>query len=148
VANIFLGQWTDFDETNTYQLKYFSSMEIMGATGLGGLWALEWAWHPAESNLRCAGISGICTPNPSIVALIVFEISAFIRTDGQTDMARSTRLVILTKNIYTLWGRRRFLLPSFPRNRVYRFTLRVTGKITICYHLITVCKSPTGSCRL
>jgi len=34
-----------------------------------------------------------------------------IRTDRQTDMARSTRLVILIKNIYTLWGRKRFLLP-------------------------------------
>jgi len=32
--------------------------------------------------LRCAGISGICMPNPSIVALIVSEISALIRTDG------------------------------------------------------------------
>jgi len=32
-------------------------------------------------------------------------------TDGKTDMARSTRLVILIKNIYTLWGRKRFLLP-------------------------------------
>jgi len=38
---------------------------------LGGLWAFEWAWHPPETNLRCAGISGICMPNPSIVALIV-----------------------------------------------------------------------------
>jgi len=47
---------------------------------LGGLWALEWAWQFAESNLRCAGISGICMPNPSIVALIVTEISAIIRT--------------------------------------------------------------------
>jgi len=28
-------------------------MEIVGATGLGGLWAFEWAWHPAETNLRC-----------------------------------------------------------------------------------------------
>jgi len=36
--------------------------------------------------------------NRSIVAPIVSEISAFIRTDGQTDMARSTRLVILVKN--------------------------------------------------
>jgi len=27
---------------------------------MGGLWALEWAWHCAETNLRCAGISGIC----------------------------------------------------------------------------------------
>jgi len=44
-------------------------------------------------------------------------------------MARSTRLVILTKNIYTLWGRKRFLLPVkyFPTNLVYPFTLRVTG---------------------
>jgi len=52
---------------------------------LGGLWALEWACHSAETNLRCAGISGIRMPNPSIVACIVSEISAFIRTDGRTD---------------------------------------------------------------
>jgi len=60
---------------------------------------------------------------------IVSEISAFIRTDRQTDMAKSTRLVILIKNIYILWGRKRFLLPVtyFPTNLVYPFTLRVTG---------------------
>jgi len=75
---------------------------FLGPTVLGGLWALLWAWHSAETNLRCAGISGICMPNPTIVALIVSEISAFIRTDGQTDMDRSTRLVTLIKNIYTL----------------------------------------------
>jgi len=48
-------------------------------------------------------------------------------------MARSTRLVILIKNIYTLCGRKRFLLPVkyFPTNLEYPFTLRVTGiKIT------------------
>jgi len=28
-----------------------------------------------------------------------------VETDGQTDMVRSTRLVMLIKNIYTLWGR-------------------------------------------
>jgi len=49
----------------------------------GGLSPLEWAWHLSETNLRCARISGICMPNPSIIALKVFEISAFIRTDGQ-----------------------------------------------------------------
>jgi len=72
-------------------------------------------------------------PNPSIVTLIVSEISAFIRTDGQTDMARSTRLVILIKNIYTLWGRKRFLLPVtyFPTNLVYPFTLRVTALLIL-----------------
>jgi len=44
-------------------------------------------------------------------------------------MARSTWLVILIKNIYTLWGRKRFLLPVtyFPKNLVYPFTLRVTS---------------------
>jgi len=104
---------------------------------LGGLWAYEWAWHIAETNLRCVRSSGICTPNLNSLAPIVSEISAFIRTDrqtdrrteGQTDMARSTRLVILIKNIYTLWGRKRFLLPVayFPTNLVYPFTLRVTG---------------------
>jgi len=42
---------------------------------------------------------------------------------GQTDMARSTRLVILIKNIhiYTLWGRKTFLQPVtyFPTNLIY-----------------------------
>jgi len=60
-------------------------MFILGATVLGGLWELEWALHIAEINLRCAGISGICMPNPSFVDSIVSEISAFIRTDGQAD---------------------------------------------------------------
>jgi len=73
---------------------------------LGVLLALEWAWH---------------------AALIVSEISAFIRTDGQTDMARSIRLVVQIKYIYTLWGRKLFLLPVtyFMTNLVYPFTLRV-----------------------
>jgi len=76
-------------------------------------------------------------PNPSIVACIVSEISAFIRTDGQMDLARSTRLVILIKNIYFLWGRKRFLLPVtyFPTNLVYPFTLRVTGIKTFLAYL-------------
>jgi len=29
-----------------------------------------------------------------------------VETDGQADMARSTRLAMLIKNIYTLWGRK------------------------------------------
>jgi len=71
----FWGQSIGIDETNIFQVQFFSTMKVVGATGLGGLWALEWAWHPAETNLRCAGISGICMSNPSIVALIVSEIS-------------------------------------------------------------------------
>jgi len=34
-------------------------MKILGATGLGGLWALEWAWHVLVTNLRCAQGYGI-----------------------------------------------------------------------------------------
>jgi len=37
--------------------------------------------------------------NLCILALKVSKISAFIRTDRQTNMARSTKLVILIKNI-------------------------------------------------
>jgi len=28
-------------------------MKIVGVTGLGGLWALEWAGHTRVTNLRC-----------------------------------------------------------------------------------------------
>jgi len=62
--------------------NFDSSIKTVGATVFGGLWALELAWDIAETNLRCAGISGTCMPIPSIVPLIVSEISVFIRTDG------------------------------------------------------------------
>jgi len=42
-------------------------------------------------------------PNPNSLAPKVSEISVFIQLDGQTDMARSTRLVILNQNIFTLY---------------------------------------------
>jgi len=51
----------------------------------GRLWALEWARSPAETNFRCAGSPRICIPSPNILALIVSEISAFIRKDGRID---------------------------------------------------------------
>jgi len=44
-----LGQSIGIDETNKFQLKFFGSMKIVGATGLGGLWA----WHIRVINLRC-----------------------------------------------------------------------------------------------
>jgi len=75
VANFFLGQSIDIDKNNTFQLKF--------------VFYLEWAWHPAETNLRCVRTSGICMPSLNGLALIVSE-KAFIRTDGQMDMARST----------------------------------------------------------
>jgi len=35
------------DENNTFKLKCSSSIKTVGTTVLGGLWALEWAWHAA-----------------------------------------------------------------------------------------------------
>jgi len=58
VANFFLGQSKGIDETNTFQLKSFR-MKILGATGLGGLRSLEWAWHSPVTNFRCLQGYGI-----------------------------------------------------------------------------------------
>jgi len=40
-----------------------------------------------------------------VVRVVKREKQVCVETDGQTDMARSTRLVMLIKNIYTLWGK-------------------------------------------
>jgi len=45
VENFFLDKSIGIDKTNTLQLTFLSSMIIVGATGLGGLWPLEWAWQ-------------------------------------------------------------------------------------------------------
>jgi len=116
------------------EMRHLPAISINGFVGgrqIYALWALEWAGHPAETNLRCVKSSGIYIPNPNFLAFVVAEISAFIRTDGHTDMSRSTRLVILIKNKYTLWGWKAFYVTYFPTNLVYPFTPRVTGiKIT------------------
>jgi len=52
------------------------------------------------------------------------NISLGVRTDGHTDMARSTRLVMLIKNIYAIY---RVGNAYFPTNLIFPFTLRVTG---------------------
>jgi len=54
VANFFLDQSLGIYETNTFQ--FLHSMKIVGATGLAGLWALEWAWHICVTNLRCVQV--------------------------------------------------------------------------------------------
>jgi len=36
-----------------------NSTQIVGATGVGGLWALEFAWHIRVTNLRCVQRYGI-----------------------------------------------------------------------------------------
>jgi len=41
----------------------YSNIKTVGAPVLSGLWALEWAWHIAETNLRCVRSSGICMLN-------------------------------------------------------------------------------------
>jgi len=48
--------------------NFNSSIKTVGATVLGGLWALDWARHTDEINLRWAGISQICMPKPSVAA--------------------------------------------------------------------------------
>jgi len=52
------------------------------------MWALvglEFAWHPAETNMRCAGGPNFFMFTPNILAFIVSKFSAFILTDGQLD---------------------------------------------------------------
>jgi len=41
-------------------------------------------WQFVGFRVCCARSSGICMPSPNSIALKVSEISAFIRTDGQT----------------------------------------------------------------
>jgi len=65
------------------KLACFSKiLKKLGARRVLALWALEWAWHSAEKNLRCAGSPRIYMPSPNILVRIVSKISAFIRTDG------------------------------------------------------------------
>jgi len=45
VANLFLDQSIGIDDTNTFQLKFLSSLQIVGVTGFRGLWAFKWAWQ-------------------------------------------------------------------------------------------------------
>jgi len=35
-------------------LILYKILKNMGARRVLALWALEWTWHPAESNLRCS----------------------------------------------------------------------------------------------
>jgi len=69
-----------------WQIFFYSSHKTVGATVLGGLWALEWAWQISETNLRCAGMSGIYMPNPIIVALSCRDLS--VHSDRRTWLDR------------------------------------------------------------
>jgi len=51
-VGVFLDQSIGIEEINTFKLKFLSIIKIVGATGLGGLWVLEWAWHIYVTNLR------------------------------------------------------------------------------------------------
>jgi len=69
-------------------------MKTVGAAVLDGLWALD----PAESNFRLH----VKSQHSSSYSFRDLSVNTDRRTDRQTDMTRSTRLVILIKNIYTL----------------------------------------------
>jgi len=135
---LFFGSIDRYWRDKYISVNIFSSMKIVGATGLGGLCALVWALRTRLRNLnlqsqfsiidsfrdirvhiydflKIVGVKVGVAPCrnkralrkklrnlPNSLPLIVSEILAFIRTDWQTDMARSTRLVILMKNQYTL----------------------------------------------
>jgi len=61
---------------------------------------------------------------------ILISVRSLQRSEG--DVSEPIKYIYsLIKNIYTLWCRKRFLLPVtyFPTNLVYPFTLRVTGII-------------------
>jgi len=77
-GKLYLGQSIGIDENNSFQLN--SSIKTVGATVLGGLWVLEWAWHIAGTNLRWLPTQRNLHDLNSL-ALTVSEISAFIRTD-------------------------------------------------------------------
>jgi len=49
-TNTFQLKSIGIDKTNTFQLKFSIYHQNLGATVLGGLWALEWAWHSTETN--------------------------------------------------------------------------------------------------
>jgi len=64
--------------------------------------------------------------NLILLDFIVPEISTFTRADGQTNMAGSTRLLILIKEMYTLYGRERFLpyrTPSYYTSDWYNYKI-------------------------
>jgi len=95
-------------------------------------------------------------PNPIFLDFVVYRDNS-VHTDGQTegptDMARSTRLVILIKNICSLWDRKRFLLPVsyFPsvrmhaeisetkRARLLRFGVQIPKLLTKCKLVSAMC---------
>jgi len=89
---------------------------------LFGLWALEWAWLHGSTNLRCVYVY-VC-----IISTSTFHISwdTDVLTDGRMDRAKSTWVLIGIRNIYTLYGRTRFLLDVtfVPTNLVYPLPLR------------------------
>jgi len=111
-------------------------MKIVGATGLGGLWAVRMGVAYSRNKLALRArllnlnLRSQCSIFDSFRDIHV-HIYAFLRFLGVkvANMARSTRLVILSKNIFTLCGRKRFLLPVtyFPTNLVYPYTVRVPG---------------------
>jgi len=71
------------------------------------LWALDWAWQTFFSIY--GKVSG-----RMIFAFFALELAGQ-RTDGQTDRARSTRLLILIKNIYMVENASFYLFHTFRR---------------------------------
>jgi len=97
-------------------LKIFNIVAVIVLVGLymfKGAWPM-WFWYTDKN------VCEICKSYLTSLSRMSYR---------QTDMTRSTRLLILIKNICTVLGQKRFLLPVkyFITNLVYSFTLRVMG---------------------
>jgi len=134
------------DENNTFQLKCLFYHRNCGSHSFGRLLCVRVGvaacWNKLALRKKLKNLHAK-SQYPSSYS---FRNCRAHPTDRQTDMARSTRLVILIKNIYTLWVRNIFLLPVtyFPTNLVYPFTLRVTGikgLAGICWYALGSWKS-------
>jgi len=77
------------------------------------LWAFEWAWHLAKINMRCQRTSWICITNPNT---LIFEISAYIRTDELMEYMNLIGSETLFSKCYPLCPQRSIHhLPSVER---------------------------------
>jgi len=56
------------------------------------------------------------------------DLSVHKKTDGQTNMAKSTQVVFLIKNIFELLGQKSFIISvKYLSRTIFSFTLRATG---------------------
>jgi len=77
--------------TINFSLNLHSTIKTVGATVLGGLWALEWAWHAAGTKTalrkKLRYLHAIFQ-YPSSYSFRDLSVHPDRQADGQTNMAR------------------------------------------------------------